>query len=155
MKYIGYICILNLLLSCNHSARHEGAAFPPPDAENQVKENITAVKNASDSIPAQALDSMKLKQSYAVILATLQSKGPGDKFLFDTVKVLKVLYNKASYDLTKPLVVASYSFDAGVPAGKKCILYLQPFPLGAATLDKEGRWMLLKGVAKEGVEIKQ
>lgn len=105
-----------------------------------TQEQKIVQKNKNDSI-----NQVKAGQSMAMIKVKLLQAGVGNKFIFDQVNVLDVLYNKTNYIFPNQIEVAHYSIKNGIPENKECILYLTAFPYGAKELNADNEWMLLGG----------
>lgn len=124
--YIFIIC-LGVLCSCNQVA----------EKNNIMPKNSNFKKNGAQAV---------------VIAELIHSGDNGDKFLWDTVRILEVLYNKTTSHFQKEIEVAYYSTEAGLPKNVQCILYLEPYPMGSEYNDEDG-WMLLGGGRATGVEM--
>ena len=91
------------------------------------------------------VDTLRLGRAVLVLRAQLVQAGIGSKFLWDSVRVLRVIKNASGRPVPNTMTVARYSWEPGVPE-RPCTVYLEAYGDGAT-----GRWQLLNGSAKLGV----
>jgi hypothetical protein len=97
-------------------------------------------------------DSTKAEKSAAILAVSLLSPGDGEKFLWDKVKVTKVLVNKTDFSFKENLEVAHYAWKKGIPEGE-WLVYLTPYPFGSewSSVTDSTQWMLVDGDGEAGV----
>lgn len=134
------------LLACTEGAQHRAANNSTGKVATANPETLQTA-NKKNAI----MDNDKLSRSHAVIKARLINTGTGDKFIWDTVKVEKVLHNSTDYKFPPTLIVARYSWDSGISCDGIFTLYLNIYPLGSKKLNEHKEWMLLDGKAASAV----
>lgn len=91
------------------------------------------------------VDSARAARAVIVLRARLLQPGAGSKYLWDSVRVVRVVKNESGASLPEEMLVAHYSWEPGLPQ-TDCTVYLERF-----AEEGEGGWKLLDGSAKSGV----
>ncbi len=97
-------------------------------------------------------DSVKLKNSKAIVLAEYLYEEPGGKYSWTKIKIYKVLRNQTNIPITDSLSISYYSWKKGIPSKGIYKVYLTSYPFGSDTFNHLNQWMLLEGDGNVAVD---
>jgi len=93
----------------------------------------------------ETVDTKLAKSAEVILRVRCTEQGEGDKYHWQTVKIIKVLKNESDYTFKDILKVAHYSWEKGIPLGISTI-YLERY-----NLSRNDLWKLMGGKAETGV----